>query len=45
MLKTGVKDKGLVFTPGGSNGIKCYADGDFSRMWCREDEYQVGSVL
>ena len=39
------KDKGLVFTPNGSNGIECYADADFSREWCREDAYQVGSVL
>ena len=45
MLKTGVEDKGLVFTPGGSNGIKCYANADFSGAWCREDAYQVGSVL
>ena len=45
MLKTGVEDKCLDFTPGGSNGIKCYADADFSGAWCREDAYQVGSVL
>ena len=45
MLKTGVKDKGLVFTPSGSNGIKCYADADFSRAWFRENADQVGSVL
>ena len=45
MLKTGVDDKGLVFTPSVSNGIKCYADADFSGTWCREDAYQVGSVF
>ena len=26
MLKTGVEDKSLVFTTGGSNGKKCYAN-------------------
>ena len=45
ILKTGVEDKGLVFTPNGSNGIKCYVDADFSGEWCREDADQVGSVL
>ena len=45
MLKTGVEDKGLVFTPSGSNGIKCYADADYSGGWCKEDVDQVGSVL
>ena len=35
MLKTGAEDKDLVFTPSGSNGIKCYADADFSGAWCR----------
>ena len=41
MIKTGVEDKGLVFTPNGSNGIKCYADADFSGPWCRDDAHQV----
>ena len=45
MLKTGVEDKGLVFTPGGSNEIKCYADVDFSGAWCRENADPVGSVF
>ena len=45
MLKTRVEDKGLVFTPDVSNGIKCYANADFSGAWCREDAHQVGSVL
>ena len=45
MLKTGVEDKVLFFTPGGSNGIKCYADADYSGGWCKEDVDQVGSVL
>ena len=45
MLKTGVEDKGLVFTPDGSNGIKYYANTDFSGAWCREDVDQVESVL
>ena len=45
MLKTGVGDKGLVFTPGGSNGIKCYTNADVSEAWCKEDADQVGSVL
>ena len=44
-LKTGVEDKGLVFTPDGSNEIKCYANADFSGAWYREDADQVGSVL
>ena len=35
ILETGVEDKGLVFKPDGSNGIKCYADADFSGAWCR----------
>ena len=45
MLKNGIKDKGLVFTTSGSNGIKFYANADFSRAWCRENTDQVGSVL
>ena len=45
MLKSGVEDKGFVFTSSRSNGIKCYANADFSGAWCREDAYQVGSVL
>ena len=44
-LKTGVKHKGLVLTPDGSNGIKCHADAYFSGSWCREDVDQFGSVL
>ena len=39
------KDKGLIFTPDGSNGIECYADEYFTGAWCREDADQVGSVL
>ena len=44
MLKTGVEDKGLVFTPGGSNGIKFYADADFlknsvERMQIKLDQF------
>ena len=39
------KDKGLVFTPDGSNELECYADADFAGTWCREDADQVGSVL
>ena len=35
ILETGVEDRGLVFTPDGSNSIKCYADADFSGAWCR----------
>ena len=40
-LKTGVEDKGLVFTPDGSNEIKCYADAYFSGAWCGEYSDQV----
>ena len=39
------KDKGLVFTPNGSNGLECYADAYLAGAWCREDADQVGSVL
>ena len=45
ILKTGVENKDLVFTPDGSNGIKCYSDAYFSGAWCREDADKVGSVL
>ena len=37
MLKNGFEDKGLIFTPNGSNGLECYADADFYGTWCRED--------
>ena len=39
------KDKGLVFTPNGSNGLECYANVDLAGAWCREDADQVESVL
>ena len=39
------KDKGLVFTPYGSNDLECYINAYFSWEWCREDTDQVGSVL
>ena len=45
MLKTGVEDKGLVFTPHVSNGIKFYPDADVYGSWYREDAHQVVSVL
>ena len=35
------KNKVLVFTPYGSNGLECYADADFAGSWCREDADQV----
>ena len=31
------KDKGLIFTPDGSNGLDCYADANFAGSWCKED--------
>ena len=40
-----MKDKGLVFTPDGSNGLECYGDAEFSGAWCREYAYQIESVL
>ena len=39
------KDKGLFFTPNGSNGLECYDDADFSVSLCREDANQVASVF
>ena len=39
------RDKGLVFTPDGSNKLECYADADFAGAWCKEDADEVGSVL
>ena len=39
------KNVSLVFTPNGSNGLKCYADSDFAGSWCREDADQVGIFL
>ena len=39
------KDKGFIFTPGGSNCIECYADAAFFVEWCREDADRFGSVL
>ena len=36
------KDKGLVFTPDGSNGLECYNDVDLTGAWCKEYADQVG---
>ena len=41
MLKTGVEDKGLFFSPIISNGIRYNDDADISRAWCRENADQV----
>ena len=35
------KDKGLVFTPYGSNMLERYTNADFSGSWCGEDADQV----
>ena len=39
------KDKCLVFTPDGKNGIECYVNADFYGSCCIEDADQVGLVL
>ena len=39
------KDKSLVFTPNGWNGIERYTDADFAGSWCREGADQFGLVL
>ena len=39
------KDKCLFFTHDWLNGIEYYAGVDLVVSWCREDVYQVGSVL
>ena len=44
-LNNSTEDKGLVFTPYGSNGLECFANMYFPCEWCREDTDQFGSVL